>query len=134
MSGTGECCRLDKWLWHARFVKTRARAQEVCASGRIRVNGMLTAKAHQAVRPGDVLTFPLHAQIRIVRVLATAPRRGSATVARDLYEDLAPAADRAVGSAPDEPVSPEAMPPQRAPGSGRPTKRDRREIERLRRS
>ncbi|MCU0838760.1 MAG: hypothetical protein MUE49_08560 [Rhodospirillales bacterium] len=95
---------------------------------------MLTAKAHHTVRPGDVLTFPLHAQIRIVRILATAPRRGSATVARQLYEDLTPAADQPVDGAPVAPLPVAPMPGQRTPGSGRPSKRDRREIERLRRS
>jgi ribosome-associated heat shock protein Hsp15 len=129
MNGESETCRLDKWLWHARFVKTRTLAQEACASGRIRVNGTLTAKAHQLVRPGDVLTFPLHGRIRLIRVLATAPRRGTATLARQLYDDLEPL-DGAVGDTP--PPSFTVVPAPRAEGSGRPTKRERRETDRLR--
>jgi ribosome-associated heat shock protein Hsp15 len=76
-----------------------------------------------------VLTFPLHGRIRVIRVLATAPRRGSATLARELYDDLEPM-DGA--DADTKPSSFTAVPAQRAEGSGRPTKRERRETDRLR--
>ena len=80
--------RLDKFLWHARFFKTRSQAAAFVAKGRLRLDGMPTARAHQPVRVGCVLTFPLGPRIRIVRVLALGERRGPAAEARTLYEDL----------------------------------------------
>lgn len=86
-----ERMRLDKWLWCARFFKTRALAARYCAEPGLRVNGARVEKPHYAVRPGDVLTFALGPNIRIVRVRTLADRRGAPSVARDLYEDLTPA-------------------------------------------
>ena len=83
--------RLDKWLWYARFYKSRALASGACATGRMRVNGVSITKAHQAVKAGDVLTFPQGPHIRVIRVLSLGVRRGPASEARLLYEDLAPA-------------------------------------------
>jgi ribosome-associated heat shock protein Hsp15 len=80
--------RLDKWLWCARFFKTRALAATLSAAGRFRVNRMVVAKAHYAVRVGDVLTFPQGRDIRVVRILALSDRRGPASEARLLYADL----------------------------------------------
>ena len=80
--------RLDKWLWCARFYKTRAMAAGICAEGRIRVNGQTTDKAHYAVKPGDTLTLPQGGRVRMVRVLALAERRGPAPEAQALYVDL----------------------------------------------
>ncbi|HUN47281.1 MAG TPA: RNA-binding S4 domain-containing protein [Stellaceae bacterium] len=116
--------RLDKWLWFARFFKSRARAAALCEAGLLRRNHVVVRKAHQPVRPGDVLTFPQGAQIRVVRVLALAGRRGPAGAARLLYDDLAPPP---AAAPPSEPAAPAV----RAPGSGRPTKRERRAIDRL---
>jgi ribosome-associated heat shock protein Hsp15 len=82
--------RIDKWLWSARFFKTRALAARACHDGRIRVSGQVLTKAHYAIKVGDVLTFPLGPNIRVVRVVAFAARRGPAAEARGLYEDLAP--------------------------------------------
>jgi ribosome-associated heat shock protein Hsp15 len=82
--------RLDKWLWHARFFRTRALAQAVCAGGKVRVNAVRTVKPHQPVAPGDVLTFAQGERIRVVRVLALAERRGAATDAQALYEEQPP--------------------------------------------
>ncbi|ACI99804.1 RNA-binding S4 domain-containing protein [Rhodospirillum centenum] len=82
--------RLDKWLWYARFVKTRGLAARLCASGAIRIGGAHVTKAHHRVKPGDVLTFPLGPHIRVIRVRALAARRGPAPEARTLYEDLSP--------------------------------------------
>jgi ribosome-associated heat shock protein Hsp15 len=79
--------RLDKWLWCARFYKTRALAAELCAKGRIRVNGQVTEKAHYAVRQGDVLTLPQGSRVRIVEVLAHPERRGPASEAATLYAE-----------------------------------------------
>ncbi|HSY86004.1 MAG TPA: RNA-binding S4 domain-containing protein [Verrucomicrobiae bacterium] len=111
--------RLDKWLWHARFCKSRTLAAKLAASGKLRIAGTLVSKAHHSVKPGDVLTFPLGLHIRTVKILALGVRRGPAPEAQRLYEDLAPPPAR--GSAAPE-----------APGGGaRPTKFDRRAIDRL---
>ena len=82
--------RLDKWLWHARFFRTRAAAQKVCEAARVRLNGNRVSKAHQPVRPGDVLTFSQGRTVRVVRITALAERRGPAATAQTLYEDLSP--------------------------------------------
>jgi ribosome-associated heat shock protein Hsp15 len=89
-SETGVSLRLDKWLFHARFFRTRALAATVCTAGRIRLNRLVVRKAHAPVRPGDVLTFPQGRLIRVVRVRALGERRESAAAARLLYEDLDP--------------------------------------------
>ena len=87
---TGDTQRLDKWLWFARFFKSRSLASGSCASGRLRVNGIRLAKAHYGVRVGDVLTFPRSGDIRVVRVRDLGTRRGPAAEARMLYDDLEP--------------------------------------------
>jgi len=117
--------RLDKWLWQARFCRSRSIAAALCASGTIRIGGGHVTKPHHAVRPGDVLTFPLGRSIRVVRVLALGTRRGPAPEARRLYDDLS--LPTTTTAAPSD-IAPTA---ERDPGSGRPTKRDRREISRL---
>ena len=101
--------RLDKWLWHARFFKTRSLAARVIGEGSVRLNGARVAKPAQAVGPGDVLTFPQGRTVRVVEVLATGTRRGPAEEARALYEDRTP------------PPVPRAGP--------RPTGRDRRQMD-----
>lgn len=80
--------RIDKWLWQARFFKTRSLAAGVVSSGHLRLNGVKMAKPGHDVRPGDVLTFPQADHIRVVRVLAPGTRRGPAEEARTLYADL----------------------------------------------
>ena len=121
-----EGLRLDKWLWYARFFKTRSLATKLCGSGKLRLDGVLIDKAHQKLKPGDVLTFPQGRHIRVVRVLALATRRGPAKEARLLYEDLKPPEKSnrlpSGGMAAD----------QRPLGSGRPTKKERRALQRLR--
>lgn len=85
--------RLDKWLWQARFFKTRALAAEMVETGHLRVNGQRSRKPGHAVAVGDVLTFPQGGRIRLVRVLSLGERRGPATEAQEMYLDLdAPAA------------------------------------------
>jgi ribosome-associated heat shock protein Hsp15 len=121
----GTSLRLDKWLWHARFARTRSLAAKLVSEARFRINGNPTEKAHHAVRPGDVLTFPLGPHIRVIKVLALGVRRGSAPEARTLYEDLEPPQPKP--PAPEDP--PVAV---REDGAGRPTKRERRAIDRLR--
>jgi ribosome-associated heat shock protein Hsp15 len=80
--------RLDKWLWQARFFKTRALAATVAARRKVRVNSMIITKPHYRVRPGDVLTFAQGRTVRVVRVVELGVRRGPATEAQTLYEDL----------------------------------------------
>ena len=122
--------RVDKWLWQARFFKSRGLAGEVAASGRLRVNGAHVDKPAHGVRPGDVLTFPQGRRIRVIRVEALGTRRGPAPEAAGLYTDLEPPA------APEaaDPPAPAPSPLQREPGQGRPTKRERRKIDAIRRT
>jgi ribosome-associated heat shock protein Hsp15 len=81
--------RIDKWLWHARFYKTRVLAQEAADKGRIRVNGNRVEKAGRGIRVGDVLTIPGGREVLVVRVVAFGERRGPAPEARLLYEIVA---------------------------------------------
>jgi ribosome-associated heat shock protein Hsp15 len=118
--------RLDKWLWFARFFKSRSLASRQCDTQRIRINGRVAGKAHAPVRVGDVLTFPQANRIRVVRIEALATRRGPASEAATLYEDLAPPQSAPVA----EPGSESAL-ARRPAGSGRPTKADRRALDRL---
>ncbi len=105
--------RLDKWLWQARFFKTRTLAAKQVSGGLVRVNGQRVAKPAFAIGFGDVLTFAQSRQIRIVRVEALGTRRGPASEAQALYTDLSP------------PESPQPR-PERV--GARPTKRDRRAL------
>ncbi len=80
--------RLDKWLWCARLAKARTSCTAAVERGGFRLNRQPTEKPHAKLRPGDVLTFPWQDQVRVWRVVALAPRRGSPDQARALYEDL----------------------------------------------
>lgn len=82
--------RLDKWLWQARFFKSRTLAAEVIEAGSVRVNGTRVSRPGRDVGAGDTLTFPQGARIRVVRVTALGQRRGPATEAQGLYVDLDP--------------------------------------------
>ena len=127
IADTGEAgtLRLDKWLWHARFFKSRSLAAKLCAAGKVRIYRVVTTKAHQLVRPGDVLTFPQGWQIRVVKVLALGIRRGPAAEAQKLYQDLATGKEPSGDGTADSAVA------IRARGAGRPTKKERRVIDRL---
>ena len=105
--------RLDKWLWHARFFKTRGLATKTVSAGHVRVNGDRASKPAHSVGPGDTLTFPQAKRVRVVRILGLGERRGPAPEAQALYEDLSP---------PPDPTPPAP----RYDGGGRPTKKDRR--------
>ena len=122
-----ETLRLDKWLWYARFFKTRSLATRLCEAGKVRLAGAPVKKAHQKVKCGDVLTFPQGHHIRVIKIAALAERRGTALEAQELYEDLEPPEK-------DNRLPKGTLPPVagRNPGAGRPTKRDRRAIARLR--
>jgi ribosome-associated heat shock protein Hsp15 len=113
--------RLDKWLWCARLVKTRSLAVKLIEGGKVRVNGERALKVSRHVRLGDVVTGTGAGPGRlfVVRVMAEAERRGPATIARSLYEDLTPEAPPSVSSAARIEVH----------RGKRPTKRDRRRLE-----
>lgn len=117
--------RIDRWLWFARFFKSRTLAAKLCAGHKVRVNRQIVAKSSATVRVGDVLTFPQGDRIRVIRIADLGQRRGPAQEARTLYEDLTP-------EQPKVDSRRAAAMPQRDAGSGRPTKRERRDIERLR--
>ena len=120
-----ESRRLDKWLWYARFFKSRSLATKFCASGKLRLNEKVVRKAHYGLHVGDVLTFPRGPHIRVVRVVGLGTRRGPAPEAQALYDDLdPPQARKKDGPRPVQQAG-------REPGSGRPTKRERRETDRL---
>lgn len=114
--------RLDKWLWFARACRTRAAATRLVAAGAVRVNGTPTAKAHQALRIGDVVTFPQGNHVRVWRVVALAARRQGPALAQGLYEDLKPPTPE--NRLPPVPAAP--APP------GRPDSRARRQLRALR--
>ena len=111
--------RLDKWLWHARFFKSRSLAAGVVSGGKVRVDGTPVSKPSRAVGPGMVLTFTKESDVKVVRIVACGDRRGPAPEAQALYEDL----------------SPEPVRRARGPGAdrvgGRPTKKDRRDLSSL---
>ncbi|MBI1736229.1 MAG: RNA-binding S4 domain-containing protein [Candidatus Rokubacteria bacterium] len=123
MAEVASTVRLDRWLTAARVFKSRTLAAEACDGGKVDVNDD-AAKPARAVRPGDLLRITLpHGRRRILKVTALGERRGSAAVARTLFADLTP---------PEPPRVPRAAPIYRPQGSGRPTKRERREVVRLR--
>jgi ribosome-associated heat shock protein Hsp15 len=115
--------RIDKWLWHARAVRTRSAAAALVTSGHVRLNGARCLATSSPVKAGDVVTVALDRAVRILKVAGFAERRGDAQAARPLFEDLTPAPTPA-----SERQAPVAM---REPGSGRPTKQERRAIDRL---
>lgn len=119
--------RIDKWLWYARFFKSRSLATRFANAGKIRVNRQRINKSSHMVRAGDVLTFALGTRVRVIRIIASGVRRGPATEARTLYEEIEPETSTASDG---ETLAPSV--PRRERGSGRPTKRDRRAIEALR--
>ena len=116
--------RIDKWLWYARFFKSRTLAAKIISTKPIRINSNLVSKAHAVIRPGDVLTFPKGDHIRVIKVINLGSRRGPATEAHTLYEDLSPPVLTPKNKSPMSPAS-------RTPGSGRPTKAERRATDRL---
>ena len=119
--------RLDQWLCNARFAKSRNLAQALIARGKVRVNRERINKASQIVKAGDVITLSLGPRVRIIEVLGAALKRGPASVAAALYIELTPAPVRST-------ATPQPGEPGRAvreAGAGRPTKRDRRRIDRL---
>ncbi|RVT93756.1 RNA-binding S4 domain-containing protein [Sphingomonas crocodyli] len=88
--------RLDKYLWFVRLTKTRGLAQDIAEAGHMRIDGRVVEQAHAAVRVGNVLTFPLHDRVRVIRVEALPARRGPAPEARSCYTDLGSAKPNSV--------------------------------------
>ena len=82
--------RIDKWLWQARFFKTRSLAAKLVQSGKLRINGDLISKPARNVTAGDVLTFPQALKIRVIEIVELGTRRGPATEAQTLYSELFP--------------------------------------------
>ncbi|WP_048644965.1 RNA-binding S4 domain-containing protein [Nitratireductor soli] len=120
----GERQRIDKWLFFARVVKSRSLAAKLAQGGKVRVNRNKIEQAAYPVKAGDVLTVTLERRVIVYRVLAAGSRRGPAEEARLLYEDLTlPAAEAAPSK---------ALAAQREPGAGRPTKKQRRALDRWR--
>ena len=120
-TGAGQGMRADKWLWHARFFKTRGLAAKVISAGHLRVNGDKALKPARNVTPGDVLTFPQARVVRVVKILAMSQRRGPAPEAQALYEDMTP----------EEPPVPKNPAYE---GKGRPGGKDRRKAREFDRS
>jgi ribosome-associated heat shock protein Hsp15 len=116
--------RIDKWLFFARVAKSRTLAGKLALGGQVRVNGNKIAQASHEVKPGDVLTIGLERRVIVYRVIACGTRRGPATEARLLYEDISPPPLPKAESALDQSG-------KRLPGAGRPTKKDRRALESL---
>ncbi|MEO1206810.1 MAG: RNA-binding S4 domain-containing protein [Pseudomonadota bacterium] len=126
--------RLDKWLWYTRVVKSRSLAASLIEDGRVRLNRVKVDKPKQIVRPGDVITASVHKRILVLKVLLPGVRRGPAVEAQTLYEDLTPPEVPLPGTpAQDGSITTGPLPVgQREPGSSRPTKRERRQIDQLR--
>ncbi len=80
--------RLDKWLWHARVVKARTSAAALVEAGHVRINGTREKAPGHSVKVGDVLTIALDRNVRVLKVIGFSERRGDATAARALYDDL----------------------------------------------
>lgn len=113
--------RLDKWLWQARFFKARSISAKVVNAGHVRLNGVKVKKTSTPIKVGDTLEFLQVETIRIVKLKALGTRRGPAPEAQSLYEDLTPI-----------PETPETKP--EIERKGRPTKRERRAIDKIKRS
>jgi ribosome-associated heat shock protein Hsp15 len=89
-AAAGARLRLDKFLWFTRLVKARVIAQHIAEAGHLRIDGRAVDRAHVTVRVGNVLSFPLQGQVRVIRIEALPARRGPPGEARACYTDLAP--------------------------------------------
>jgi ribosome-associated heat shock protein Hsp15 len=125
---TTDKVRLDKWLWAARFYKTRSLSSEAIDKGRVRLNGQ-PAKPSRDVKPGDRLELHVGAMVRTVVVRALSGVRGSATVAASLFDETPESIAERLALAEQRRLAPE---PAHSLPQGRPTKRDRRDLQGLR--
>lgn len=119
--------RLDRFLFFARAIKSRTLAQKLIEAGAVRVNSEKTERSDHRVGVGDVLTMSLHGRILVWRIVDPGTRRGPASEAQGLYEDLSPPPVPRAERSPYE-----AAIAERPAGVGRPTKKQRRETDRLR--
>ena len=119
--------RLDKWLWSARFYKTRSLAAEEIGKGRVQVNGAV-AKPSRDIRPGDQITLQQAHLRREVVILALSMQRGPASQAQQLFEETEASRQAREQAAEQRRLAPE---PAQALTQGRPTKRDRRDIQQV---
>jgi len=125
--------RVDQWLWFARLAKSRTLAQALIERGKVRVNRVKIDKASTTVKPGDVLTLSLGPRVVSIEILGIGVRRGPATEAQTLYRDLTPRQPTPNSSVTTEEADEvHAQPAARPEGSGRPTKRERRLIDKFR--
>jgi ribosome-associated heat shock protein Hsp15 len=124
--------RLDKWLWFARVAKSRTLAATFVAEGKIKVNRIRAEKPSQTVKIGDVITSRVQKTVRILKVAGLGERRCPPAEARLLYEDLTPPQVPVAGSSGKSGLEPAPW-GERDSGAGRPTKRDRRQIDELKR-
>ncbi|PSJ71370.1 RNA-binding protein, partial [Sphingobacteriales bacterium UPWRP_1] len=120
--------RVDKWLWAVRIFKTRSLATDACHAGKVKINGN-SIKAAYLLKAGETLSIQKDGEKKILKVLALIDKRVGAPVAVTCYEDVSP---------PPETNNPQQdalfyypTPPQRKRGAGRPTKKERRELDRL---
>lgn len=118
--------RIDKWLFFTRAVKSRSLAAKLVQGSKVRVNRDKVDQPSYPLKSGDVLTISLERRVLVWRVVGLGVRRGPSEEARTLYEDMTPVEEK---SDPATRVTPPAL---REPGSGRPTKRERRQIDALR--
>ncbi len=128
---TAKTLRLDKWLWFARLVRTRSQASRLIVAGKIRVNRKRVTKPAAAVKEDDVVTAVINRRIRVVRVAALGVRRGPASEAVQLYDEMTPV--ESGSKAAENGVATHRPAAAREPGSGRPTKRERRKLDTWRR-
>ncbi len=118
MSTIRSSARVDKWLWHARIVKSRSLASQLVRAGKVRINRTRISSAAKPVRAGDTLTISLRGNVRVLHVLALGVRRGPAREAQRLYEERSPVRRSQDG----------AREIRRDAGTRRPTKKERRQI------
>jgi len=120
--------RVDKWLWYARFFKTRSLAAKVVSSGGVRLNGSHIKKSSVLIKVGDTLTFAQSRDVRVIKIAELGARRGPASEAQLLYEDLAPISKSDQKEVKLDRSHPDSM------HSGRPTKKTRRNLDAIKRS
>ncbi|MBN9248382.1 MAG: RNA-binding S4 domain-containing protein [Hyphomicrobium sp.] len=132
-AAAGSVQRIDQWMWFARIAKSRTLAQALIERGKVRINREKIYKTSTIVRPGDVLTLSLGPRVVSIEVLGIGSRRGPASEAALLYRDLA-APPKDAASRPDEAAGAAegAQQALRLEGSGRPTKQQRRQLDKLR--
>lgn len=129
MAATKMAIRIDQWLWAARLFKTRTQANQACRGNRVQINGRAAKPAH-ALKEGEVVCIKQPPIVRQYRVRQLAVKRVSAVLARELVEEITPAADlEKLVLARRDPLG--LIFARRDKGSGRPTKKERRELEKL---